>query len=266
MQALSVVIISYNEEKNIGRCIRSVAPIADEVVVIDSFSDDDTVRIALSLGAIVKQSQFDGYINQKNKAINLATHQMVLLLDADEAVGNELAASILEAKKGPVFNAYSMNRCSFFCGKFITHGLWYPDKKLRLFNKEMGKCGGMDPHDRIIMNEEVPVKHLKGDLLHYTFDTVEEYLERNNAVSAIAARSLYEAGIKKPWTKIIFSPLWAFINGYFLRLGFLDGHDGYIIALHTANQSYMKYQMLRLLHRQDLKKLSAGNLIITSID
>jgi len=255
MQALSVVVISYNEEKIIGRCLDSVSRIADEVIVVDSHSDDGTVAIAESKGAIVKQSAFDGYINQKNKAINLASHPMVLLLDADEAVSEELAGSILEAKKDFSFSAYSMSRCSFFCGKFIRRGLWYPDKKLRLFDKRLGYCGGMNPHDRIIMREDVAVKQLKGELLHYSFDSVEEYLERNEAVSTIAAQSLYEAGIRKPWTKIIFSPLWAFINGYFLRMGFLDGQQGFTIALHTANQSYSKYAKLRRMHKQEYKKI-----------
>lgn len=255
MRLLSVVMITFNEEKNIGRCIESVCPVADEIIVIDSFSDDETANIANALGAVVKQSKFNGYIDQKNKAIKLATHDLVLLLDADEALSDELAASILEAKKDLLFNAYSMNRCSFFCGEFIRHGLWYPDKKIRLFNKAMGKCGGINPHDRILMDAGITIKHLRGDLLHYSFDTQEEYLERNDEVSTTAAHSLYEAGIKRSWTKIIFSPLWAFINGYFLRLGFLDGYNGYIIALHTANQSFVKYQKLRQLYRKELKKI-----------
>ena len=255
MQGLSVVLISYNEEKNIRRCIRSVQGIADEIIVVDSFSDDDTVAIAISEGAIVKQSKFDDYINQKNKAINMASHDLVLLLDADEAVSDELAIAINEARKGLSYSAYSMSRCSFFCGRFIKRGLWYPDKKLRLFDKRLGHCGGMNPHDKIIMDTDLPVKHLKGDILHYTFDTVEEYLERNDAVSSIAAQSLYDAGIRKPWTKIVFSPLWAFINGYFLRLGFLDGYNGYIIALYSSQQSFAKYQKLRRLHKQEIKEV-----------
>jgi glycosyltransferase involved in cell wall biosynthesis len=255
MEALSVVVISYNEEKNIGRCIRSVSRIADEVIVVDSFSDDNTIAIAEAEGAVVTQARFNGYINQKNKAINLASNHFVLLLDADEAVSPELADSIIEAKRTFSFPAYSMSRCSFFCGKFIRRGLWYPDRKLRLFDKRLGNCGGMDPHDRIVMNKRVPVKHLKGDLLHYTFDTIAEYLERNDAVSTIAAQSLYEAGIRKPWTKIVFSPLWAFINGYFLRLGFLDGYNGLIIALYSSQQSYAKYQKLRRRYRDEIKEM-----------
>ncbi len=255
MEALSVVLISYNEEKNIGRCIDSVAAIADEVIVIDSYSDDNTVNIALEKGAIVKQSTFNGYINQKNKVINMASHDMVLLLDADEALSEELAASISSVKKNFSASAYTMSRCSFFCGKFIRRGLWYPDRKLRLFDRRLGTCGGMNPHDRIIMTTDVKKVHLKGDILHYNFETLEEYLERNEAVSTIAAQSLYEAGIRKPWTKMIFSPLWAFINGYLLRMGFLDGQRGLIIAFHSAHQSFSKYQKLRRMYKQEFKKM-----------
>ena len=255
MQPLSAVIISYNEKRNIGRCIRSLLAVADEVVVVDSFSTDDTVKIAHSLGAVVRQLKFEGYICQKNKAIKLATHDLVLLLDADEALSDELAGSVLEAKRSAGCAAYSMNRSSSLCGSFIKHGLWYPDRKLRLFNRNLGSCGGMDPHDRIILEDGVQVKHLRGDLLHYAFETLEEYQEKNIEVSTIAAQSLYEAGIKRSRSKILFSPLWAFINGYFLRLGFLDGYKGLFIAIHTANQSYMKYQRLRQMHRQDFKKI-----------
>lgn len=252
MQALSVVIITYNEEKNIGRCITSVGKIADEVIVVDSFSDDDTVKTATAMGAIVKQSAFDGYIKQKNKAIGLASNNYVLLLDADEVLSDELAGSILLAKEDFACKAYTMKRCNIFCGKYIKHGLWYPDKKLRLFDKRFGTCGGLNPHDKIIMQQDVAVKLLKGDLLHYTFSSINEYRRRNEEVSAVAAQSLYDAGIKKSRFKIIFSPLWAFINGYFLRLGFLEGHKGFVIAIHTAHQSFLKYQKLRQLQRQDI--------------
>ena len=255
MHTLSVVIITYNEEKNIRRCIESVRKVADEIIVVDSFSDDDTVKIAKALGAIVKQSEFNGYINQKNKAINLASNNYVLLLDADEFLSEELADSIAEAKQNFNFKAYSMKRCSIFRGKYIKHGLWYPDKKLRLFDKRSGSCGGLNPHDKIIMHENVDVKLLKGDLLHYTYDSLEEYRDRNYEVSTVAAQSLYDAGIKKSKLKIIVSPLWAFINGYFLRLGFIEGYNGFIIAVYTTQQSYLKYQKLRQLQREDIAEM-----------
>jgi len=252
MNGLSVVIITYNEEKNIGRCIESVRKVADEVVVIDSFSDDDTVKIAVSMGAIVSQSKFDGYINQKNKAISMACNNYVLLLDADEALSDELVVSVLEAKMRFDFSAYSMKRCSNFRGKYIRHGLWYPDKKLRLFDKRVSTCGGLNPHDKILVQGDVEVKLLRGDLLHYTYDSVEEYRNRNEEVSTVAAQSLYDAGIKRSRFKIFFSPLWAFINGYVLRLGFIEGYNGFIIAVHTAQQSYLKYQKLRQLQREEM--------------
>ena len=144
-----------------GVVLESVRKVADEIVVMDSFSDDDTVNIAKALGAVVKQSEFNGYINQKNKAINLASNNYVLLLDADEFLSEELAGSIAEAKQNFNFKAYSMKRCSIFRGKYIKHGLWYPDKKLRLFDKRLGSCGGLNPHDKIIMQENVDVKLLK---------------------------------------------------------------------------------------------------------
>jgi len=255
MNALSVVIITYNEEKNIKRCIESVLTVADEIIVIDSFSDDNTVAIAASLGAVVKQSGFDGYINQKNKAISQATNDHVLLLDADEFLSDELAASILKEKTNFKFRAYRMKRCNIFRGQYIRHGLWYPDKKLRLFDKRIGYCGGLNPHDKIEMREETEVKLLQGDLYHHTFETIEAYRKRNDEVSTVVAQSMYDAGIKKTRFKIIFSPLWAFINGYFLRLGFLEGYNGLIIALLTSQQSYLKYQKLRQLQREDIAEV-----------
>jgi len=255
MKTLSVVVITFNEEKNIGRCIGSVQKVADEIIVLDSFSDDATVQIATSMGAIVKQSVFNDYISQKNKAITMAANEYVLLLDADEMLSEELAGSILEAKKnGFAFKAYSMKRCNVFCGKYIKHGLWYPDKKLRLFDKRVAVCGGYNPHDKIIVQEDVPVKLLKGDMVHYAFDNIDDYLERNEEVSRVAARSLYEAGTRPSRLKIVFSPLWSFINGYFLRLGFLEGSKGFVIAVYTAQQSYLKHQKLRQLYRQDMRE------------
>ena len=256
MSALSVVIITFNEEKNIGRCIDSVKGVADEIIVLDSFSTDETVSIASSKGAIVKQHPFTSYTDQKNRAIKLATNNYVLSLDADEALSDELFASIASAKEKGTCRAYSMNRCNIYCGNYIRHGLWYPDRKIRLFDKRIAFCGGLNPHDKIELTEDVTVKHLKGDLLHYTYNSIEEYMQRNEEVSIVAAQSLYESGVSKHWGKIFLSPLWAFVNGYFLRLGFLDGYDGFIIAIHTANQSYMKYHRLRQLQKQAAKNLN----------
>ncbi len=250
MKALSVVIITYNEARNIGRCIHSVKSIADEVVVLDSYSSDDTVAVATALGAVVEQHTFYGYTTQKNRAIQLASHNFILSLDADEALSPELSAAIAKAKTDPEGYAYRMNRCNWYMGRFIRHGLWYPDRKIRLFDRRDGYCGGLNPHDRIELRDSVPVRHLPGDLLHYTYHTPEEYIERNEEVSRTAAQSLFDNGIKRSKFKIILSPLWAFVNGYLLRLGFLDGRRGWTIALHCARQCYMKYRWLYMLQKQ----------------
>ena len=155
MKPLSAVIITYNEEENIGRCIDSLWQVADEVIVLDSFSTDNTVTIARHKGAIVKQNSFSGYKEQKNKALQFATYDYVLSLDADEALSPELICSILEAKKEFKYKAYFMNRYNNYCGRFINHGLWYPDQKVRLFDKQVAKWGGMNPHDKIELREIV---------------------------------------------------------------------------------------------------------------
>lgn len=259
MNKLSVVIITFNEEKNIDRCIDSVKLIADEVIVLDSFSTDATIYIASKKGAIIHQQTFNGYINQKNKAIKLATNNYVLSLDADEAVSDELAASIAVAKKSFDHKAYQMNRCNIYCGQQVRHGLWYPDRKLRLFDKRIGVCGGLNPHDRIMLSENCKVHQLKGDLLHYTYQSFNEYMVRNDEVSTTAAESLFSSGKKVHWSKIFFSPVWAFVNGYFLKLGFLDGRNGLIIAIHTAGQSYKKYFKLKQLQKKAVGKIRWQN-------
>lgn len=256
MEKLSALIITWNEEDNIGRCIDSLLNVADEIIVLDSFSSDNTVSIAQKKGAIVKQEIFAGYKEQKNKALQLATHNYVLSLDADEALSLQLRRSILNAKNKFNHKAYFMNRYNHYCGRFIKHGLWFPDQKIRLFDKRIAKWGGMNPHDKIELQQNETVHFLKGDILHFTFNTIREHIERNERMSGIAAASLFDAGKKKHWSKIILSPAWSFFNGYILRLGFLDGYYGFIIATQTANHSYLKYKKLFRLQKQNKKIIS----------
>jgi len=259
MKSLSAVIITWNEEDNIGRCIDSLRHVADEIIVLDSYSSDNTIAIARQKGAIVKQDKFSGYKQQKNKALQLATHDYVLSLDADEVLSRKLIDSILKAKKEFKHKAYFMNRYNNYCGRFIKHGLWYPNQKLRLFDKRIASWGGMNPHDKIELSENNVARFLEGDIVHYAYNTIDEHLRRNEELSTIAARSLFEAGKKKHWSKIFLSPIWSFFNGYFLRLGFLDGYFGFVIAIQTANQSFLKYQKLRRLQKQHKKVISWDN-------
>ncbi|HMU47984.1 MAG TPA: glycosyltransferase family 2 protein [Chitinophagaceae bacterium] len=257
MPLLSCVIITFNEEQNIERCIRSAWKVADEVIVVDSFSNDKTIEIAKELGATIYLEKFRGYIGQKNFAISLATHNYILSLDADEALDNTLTASILEVKKTLQYRAYSMNRCTNFCGRFIRHGLWYPDKKIRLFDKTIAKWGGLNPHEKIQFNGHFPVKYLSGEILHYSFNSIDDLVWQNNRLSTIAAASLYVNNKRSSWYKILIHPAWAFLNGYFFRLGFLDGASGFSIAIHTAHQVFMKYSKLYRMQTENKKNYSS---------
>lgn len=258
MQPLSVVIITFNEEQNIARCLNSVRSLADEVIVLDSYSTDNTVAIARSFGATVYFEKFRGYIGQKNLAMQYASNNYILSLDADEALDERLVASILEEKKSLLHRAYSMNRCTSYCGHFIRHGLWYPDRKIRLFDRRVAKWGGLNPHDKIVVQEGFPVCHLQGDILHYSFNSVDDHIWQNNRLSSIAATSLYNIDKRSSWFKMLVRPAWAFINGYFFRRGFLDGADGFTIAVNTAHQVFLKYNKLYRMQRTKKTKASAS--------
>lgn len=215
MEKLSVVIITFNEEKNIGRCIDSVGEVADEILILDSYSTDQTVTIAESKGAIVKQEEFKGFIQKKNKAVELASYDYVLSLDADEALDPVLRNSIRTAKENYTNRAYRMNRCSNYCGKFIRHGSWYPDTKIRLFDRRITQWGGTNPHDKIILQENIPVEHLRGDILHYSYHTISEHVTQNNKLSTLAAESLFAKGKKNKSVQCICPSLVGFLSELF---------------------------------------------------
>jgi glycosyltransferase involved in cell wall biosynthesis len=259
MHPLSAVIITFNEEANIARCIASVKKVADEIIVLDSYSSDNTVVIAREAGAIVYQEKFRGYIGQKNYAMQLASHNYILSLDADETLDEALIDAVLDAKKTFSHGAYIMHRCTNYCGHFIRHGLWYPDPKIRLFDRRVAQWGGLNPHDKIQVNKGCEVKKLKGDILHYSFKTPDDLVWQLNRLSSIAATSLYASGKRSNWFKILVRPTWAFINGYFIRLGFLDGADGFTIAVNTSHQVFLKYIKLYRLQHSPVKR-NAGSL------
>lgn len=247
---LSVVIITFNEEKNIGRCIESVRNVADEIIVVDSHSADNTLAIAARLGAKVRLQPFLGYVEQKNMALSLAENEFVLSLDADEALDKTLEASIMKAKEQFTHTGYTMNRCTNYCGKFIRHGAWYPDKKLRLINKSLAYWGGDNPHDKLMMKEDAPIMHLMGDLLHYSYNSIEDHVLQNNKFSTISAETLFRRGKKTNIFKMIIHPSWAFLLGYIFRGGFLDGFYGYVVAYHVAHLSFLKHAKLYLKQKQ----------------
>jgi glycosyltransferase involved in cell wall biosynthesis len=253
MNKLSVAIITYNEERNIGRCIDSVLPVADEVLVLDSLSNDNTCAIAVAKGARVIQQPFAGYIEQKNAALSLARYDLVLSLDADEALDERLQQSILTAKKETLSAGYTMNRCTYYCGRFIRHGSWYPDRKLRLFNKQLAKWGGINPHDKVEFSTPQPTRQLAGDILHYSYYSLEEHVIQNNKFSTISAESYFSQGKRTSLFRILVNPCWAFFSGFILRGGFLDGFYGYVIARNVAHLTFLKHSKLYLLQRKAAK-------------
>jgi glycosyltransferase involved in cell wall biosynthesis len=249
MDRISVVIITLNEAGRLARCLQSVQMVADEIIVLDSGSSDDTLLIAEKWGAKTFHAPFSGYIEQKNKALEFASHRYVLSLDADEALSEELSASIQKAKQELRFDCYQMNRCTFYCGKFIRHGSWYPDRKTRLFNKEKAKWGGINPHDRVEISKDSNRQFLKGDILHYSYDSLEDHIHQNNRFSSIAAKAYFSKGKRAHYGQFIFNPVWAFLQGYFFRMGFLDGYRGYVIARNIAHMTFMKYYKLKALEK-----------------
>jgi len=245
MKKLSVVIITFNEEKNIERCIRSVAGLADEVVVVDSFSTDSTEAICRNLGAQFIQHPFAGHIEQKNFAVKQTSFNYILSLDADEALSEKLKASILQARQDWKHPSYSMNRLTNYCGQWIKHGGWYPDRKIRLFEKGKGIWGGQNPHDKFLPEDPADTGFLEGDLLHYSYYTIEGHIAQVNKFTDIGAKSAFESGKKASVFKILYKPVFKFFRDYILLLGFLDGYYGFIISRISAHATFLKYVKLR---------------------
>lgn len=259
MTPFSVVIITYNEEKNIGRCLDSVKDVADEIIVVDSMSTDGTKAICASYGVTFIEQPFLGHIEQKNFAMNSASHDYVLSLDADECLSRELKKSILtEKQNGFTFDCYRMNRLSSFCGQWIKHGTWYPDRKIRLINRKKGKWGGVNPHDKIVMNEGTSLKQLQGDILHYTYETIDQIMEQTNKFTTIQSKAMFERGKRANVIKIVINPLMAFIAGYIIKRGFLDGYNGFIIARYASHATLAKYAKLLQLQRKMKQQAGAA--------
>lgn len=251
MDKLSVVIITYNEEKRISKCLDSVMQVADEIIVVDSFSTDATKSICASYPVRFIEQSFLGYIEQKQFAFEKISHQYALSLDADEYLSKELIQSIKnEKQKGFLKDGYMVNRYNNYCGKWINHGDYFPDRKLRLWKKEKGNWGGENPHDKVIMVPGADTGFLKGNLDHFSFATVEEHIEKMKKFSTVAAENMFRKGDRKNYFKLIFSPFWAFFNGYIIKLGFLDGIAGFTIAKVNAFYTYMKYSKLIFLYKK----------------
>ncbi len=247
MEKVSVVIITYNEEANLPRCLNSLGSFADEILVVDSNSADSTVDIAAQAGGRVILQDFLGYREQKVFAISAARNNLVLSLDADEALSDELRGSITEALRVNRHDGYYCNRRNRFMGEWIRHGGWYPDRKMRLFDRRKYLIGGINPHDSFGPAPGATTGQLSGDLLHYTDEGLHDRLIRLNNHSSVAARSYHELGKRGGLLRIITKPAARFLTKYFLKLGFLDGYRGYLIAKSDAMYVWFREVKLRAL-------------------
>lgn len=242
---LSVVIITYNEEENIGRCLQSVKRIADEIIIVDSMSTDRTVEIAEQYNAKVYQHVFEGYVKQKRIATNYASHNWVFTLDADEVVTPELEESISKTKKEPHSDAYKINRITSYCGKWIKHSGWYPDHIIRLFDRTKGQWHGGSIHEHWELDKKSETGLLKGHLLHYSFPTISDYIGKINKYTELSARDAVAKGKNRNLLQILLVPKWNFLVKYIFRLGFLDGYYGYVICKLDSYVTFVKYTKIR---------------------
>jgi glycosyltransferase involved in cell wall biosynthesis len=246
---ISACLITLNEELNLPRCLASVAPLVDEILMVDSGSKDGTLQIAHDAGARIIPQPWLGYVAQKNLALAHATHSWVLSLDADEEISPELAASIRALKENPAAelptapNGYTVSRLVFYRDRWIRHGDWYPDHLVRLFRRDEARFTGGHVHEKLEITGEHPL--LAGHLHHYTYASAADRAARCAAYAALWAQSAHQAGRRAaPWT----GPLHAiarFGKGYVLKRGFLDGAVGWDIALGNAREVALKYRLLR---------------------
>ncbi|EQC52554.1 glycosyltransferase family 2 protein [Bacteriovorax sp. DB6_IX] len=245
MVKLSAAIITFNEEHNIERCIKSLIGIVDEIVVVDSYSTDKTKDICLKYDVKFIVNEFKGHIQQKNYALTQTTYDHVLSLDADEALDDQLRESILKVKENFTSDGYFFNRLTNYVDKWVYHCGWYPDRKLRLFNKTKAKWAGVNPHDIIEMSQGSTEKFIKGNLLHYSYDSITDHVTQTNKFTTIAAKEAYSRGVRSNCFKIVTRPILKFFKDYILKRGFLDGRYGFIICFINSLSALLKYSKIK---------------------
>jgi len=242
---ISATIIAFNEERNLPRAIESLR-CADEILVVDSGSTDRTVEIAEKLGARVVENPWLGYAKQKNLAAENAAYDWILSLDADESLSEALEGEIWRLKKnGPEFDAYTMPRLAQYLGRWIHHSGWYPDRKVRLYNRQNARWQGEYVHESVKVDGRIG--HFESNLLHFTCDSLSEHLKVMDRYTTLAAEQLLAIGEKPTWGRLIFEPPWTFFSTYVLKAGFLDGVEGLAIANMAALYNFVKYAKARFM-------------------
>ena len=257
---ISAVIITYNEERIIARSIDSLKSVVDEVIVIDSFSTDRTIEICKEKGAVVLQNKFEGYKTQKHFATTKAKHEWILSIDADEVLSNELINSLLKWRKNQKYSndlssqslqtaGYFVSRRTDFCGTWVNYGGWYPDKKLRFFNRNLGQWSGRNVHEFVEIKEGFSTSSLKGDLLHYSINEPTELLRKLFTYSEMGARFMNEKGRSTSFIEAIYKSSFRWLRQTIFQLGFLDGMLGLKIAKQNTLATYWKYRRLDFMNK-----------------
>jgi glycosyltransferase involved in cell wall biosynthesis len=254
-EAISVVIITKNEEREIEECLASVSW-ADEIVVVDSFSTDRTVEIARRFTSRVASKEFVGFTRQKQHVTEMAEGPWILNVDADERVTPELRGEIeRRIEEGTTAAGFRIPRLTWYLGGFVRHGTWYPDYKLRLFRKEAGRWVGGSVHEQLEV--EGRVETLECPLLHYSFRSIGDHFATIDRFTRLSAKDLAAAGRGGAFYHLLVHPPATFVKSYFLRLGLLDGWRGFLIALLSARHSYLKYARAREILRARKKGTGA---------
>lgn len=240
---ITATIITYNEERNIARAMESLR-CCDEIVVVDSGSSDRTPEIAAKLGARLIESPWTGYARQKNYAAECAVHDWILSIDADEALSEALEGEIWQIKKnGPQFDGYTMPRMAQYLGRWILHSGWYPDRKVRLYDRRKARWVGDFVHESVIVDGTTG--HLHSDLLHFTCDSLSEHLKTMDRYTTLAAEQLIAQDKRVSTRKLLVDPMWTFIRTLIFQRGFLDGMEGLTIAWMAALYNFVKYAKVR---------------------
>ena len=240
MKPISAVIITYNEAEKIEFCINSLKNLVSEIIVIDSYSTDETSEICTSHGAKVIQSKWEGYAKAKNLGNSHSSQQYILSIDADEVISANLTASIKNLNLKPDV-AFSFNRLTSYKGKWIRHCGWYPDTKIRIFPRDKAHWEGNFVHEKLVLKEDLDIKHLSGDLLHHAFNSKEELIERTRKYSSLAHQDRTTQNKTSGKLMAFIRSVGRFFRMFFLQFGILEGSKGIDICLIAAKGVYWKY-------------------------
>lgn len=251
MKKISGAVITYNEEKNIYACLNSLAKVCDEIIVVDSFSTDKTEQICKKFTNKFYTHKFEGYRDQKNYALKFTSNNFVLSLDADEILDDELIEIILHFKNSELkFDAYKFNRLNHIAQRSIKHGDWYPDSKIRLWNKNKGHWAGKNVHETVKMQDDSKIMHIKSNILHFPYKNISEFNVQHIKFAEMWAKDAAAENKKSNLMLALLKSAFKFFKGYFLKLGFLEGFYGFAIQKSLAHYTFIKYVRLAEINKQ----------------